>query len=276
MAAAGEFDLDAYFARIEFTGDCAPTLDTLTSIAYCHALAIPFENLYPFLGQSVSLDLSALQRKLVDHRRGGWCFEHNLLLREALLALGYEVTALAARVLWGGPPDRITPRSHMLLRVGVPDDPQPYLVDVGFGGMTPTSALLFSRGVEQTTPHEPFRVGDIDGDFTVEALVGDAWVTLYRFDLTPQYPVDYEAANWYLSTHPSSHFVNGLTAARPAADRRYALNNRRLNVHHLDGTSERHVLGSADELIECLRRDFHIELDNPDPLRGAFDRIPND
>src|SRR5262245_53087122 len=132
-------NLDAYLQRIGHDGPVAPTLDVLQAIVFRHATTIPFENLAPFLGLPVDLSLDALEDKLVAQRRGGYCFEHNLLLWQALSAIGFDVSGLAARVLWNGPEERITPRSHMLLRIA--GDEGTRVVDVGFGGMTLTGVL---------------------------------------------------------------------------------------------------------------------------------------
>ena len=63
--------------------------------------AFPFENLDILLGRAIRLDLESLQRKLVAERRGGYCFEQNLLFAAALEALGFDVTLLSARVRYG-------------------------------------------------------------------------------------------------------------------------------------------------------------------------------
>src|SRR6476646_6829320 len=110
-------DLDAYFERIRYAGGRAPTLATLAAIHARHAEAIAFENLNPLMGWPVRLDVESLQQKMVRDGRGGYCFEQNLLFKHALDALGFRVTGLAARVLWGAPEDTVTARSHMVLRV---------------------------------------------------------------------------------------------------------------------------------------------------------------
>jgi N-hydroxyarylamine O-acetyltransferase len=93
-------DLYAYFARIGYHGERTPTLAALRAIHRLHPQAIPFENLNPLLRWPVRLDAGSLERKLVHEARGGYCFEHNLLLREVLEALGFHTTGLAARVVW--------------------------------------------------------------------------------------------------------------------------------------------------------------------------------
>src|SRR5476649_596419 len=95
-----QIDLDSYFARVGYEGPPTPTLATLSRLHALHAAAIPFENLSPFLGELVRLDVDSLVDKLVARRRGGWCFEQNLLFFHALEAIGFEVTRLAARVRW--------------------------------------------------------------------------------------------------------------------------------------------------------------------------------
>ena len=66
-------------------------------------------------------------------RRGGYCYEHNLLLSHVLQQLGFLVRGLAARVLWNVSEGTVRPRSHMLLLVDL--DNRHYVADVGFGVM---------------------------------------------------------------------------------------------------------------------------------------------
>ena len=256
-------DLDAYFERIGYAGARTPTLETLRAIHLRHAQAIPFENLNPLLRWPVRLDAASLEQKLVRDRRGGYCFEQNLLLSHVLRALGFSVTGLAARVLWNVPDGVVTPRGHMLLLIDLDDDA--YVVDVGFGGLTLTGPLRLEPDVEQATPHEPFRLRRAGDTFVMQALVNAEWKALYRFDLQEQLLPDYEVTNWYLSNHPHSHFVTGLVVARPDRDRRYVLRNREFAVHHLNGSTERRVLRTASELRATLEEVFRLTL--PDASR---------
>ncbi|TIM20060.1 MAG: arylamine N-acetyltransferase, partial [Mesorhizobium sp.] len=202
------FDIDAYFARIGYTGLRDASLETLESLHLLHPQAIPFENLDPFLGHPVRLDLASLQEKIVARGRGGYCFEHNLIFMHVLKALGFAVSGLAARVLWGQPDDAITARSHMLLRVEL--DGRTYIADVGFGGLTLTAPLLLRPGLEQKTPHETFRMVETGDHFRLQANVGGDWRTVYRFDMQQNYEVDYSVSNHFLSTHPTSHFLSSV------------------------------------------------------------------
>lgn len=263
------FDLDAYLRRIGHDGPVSSDLATLQALVFRHACTIPFENLDPVLGRPPLLDPASLQRKLVQGGRGGYCFEQNLLLRQALLAIGFRVVAHTARVLWGQPEDHVSPRSHMLLRVDFDDGPR--IVDVGFGGQTLTGVLRLEPGIEQPTPHEPFRLLPVDREFKLQALAGGEWRSLYRFDLQEQWPVDYEAANWYLATHPQSHFVTGLIVARPQPGSRHALRNADYAVHRPDGGTERRTFADAAEVKSVLAGVFGLTL--PEGLDQALVRL---
>ncbi|MFY0539584.1 arylamine N-acetyltransferase family protein [Nannocystis pusilla] len=267
-----EIDLPAYLQRIDHHGGAAPTLATLAAIVKAHAAAIPFENLDPIVGRTPALDLAGLESKLVRGGRGGYCFEHNLLLSHALRAIGFQVRGLAARVIWNQPEGRVTPRSHMLLHVDL--DGAPHIVDVGFGGLTLTGVLRLVGDVEQPTPHEPFRLVEDGGYFAMQALVRGEWRPLYRFDLQEQFQPDYEVTNYFLSTHPTSHFRTGLMAARALADRRLALRNRDYAVHHFGGETERRVLDSTEELRRVLADEFRIDLPADPALDQALAGLP--
>jgi N-hydroxyarylamine O-acetyltransferase len=263
--------LDAYFQRIGYGGSRSPTLKTLQAIHQHHAETIAFENLNPLFKQPVRLDLASLQQKLIHKGRGGYCFEQNLLLRSVLLALGFQVTNLAARVVWNMPEGVITPRSHMLLWINL--DGEAYIADVGFGGLTLTAPLSLTPGIEQNTPHEPFRLLQVDDAYLMQAKLGQEWKPLYAFDLQAQQLPDYEVSNWYVSTHPSSLFVTSLIAAKPDRDRRSGLRNNQLTVHYLDGRTERRILSTAAEFRTALEEIFCIQLGAIANLDQALQQI---
>src|SRR4051794_7783475 len=149
-------DLDRYCRRIGLTEMGRPDLALLQTIIAGHTASIPFENLDVILGRPIRLDIGSIQAKLVDSRRGGYCFEQNTLLRAVLERLGFQVTSLMARVVRGNAADALTPRTHLFLRVDLPEGA--YLADVGFGNLTPTRPLRLDSNEAQPTEHEPFRL----------------------------------------------------------------------------------------------------------------------
>ncbi|WP_213779156.1 arylamine N-acetyltransferase [Caballeronia sp. dw_276] len=248
--------LAAYFDRIGYTGPREASGETLAALHRLHPQAIPFENIDTLLGLTPRLDLESVFAKLVSARRGGYCFEHNLLFRAVLETIGFETTGLAARVLWADP-DAMLPRTHMMLLVETPDET--WLADVGFGSMTLTAPLVFDNGREQATPHETFRLDLIErGDFKLLVKLGDTWKPVYRFDLEPQVPSDYDMANHYVSTLPDSVFVNHLIVGRVVPGQRQTLFDRTLTRR---GKAEEHRdIATAAEARDALEDTFGLSL----------------
>lgn len=273
---AEHMNIDKYLQRINFDQSLAPTLETLRGIVLCHVTSIAFENLNPLLGMPVSLELADVERKLVDDGRGGYCFEQNLLLSEALRVIGFQVTALAARVLWMQPDDTTKMRSHMLLRVDLDD--RIYLVDVAFGGQTLTGALELVADVEQPTPHEVFRLirqsAEPGSDWRMQARLRGGWHTLCSFDLQPQHAIDYHAVNYFVSTHPTSYFVHNLVAARPTRDGRYTLSNREFSFRSINGEEQRCTLHDTAEIRAVLQDNFNIALPDTAQLDKRLAQLP--
>lgn len=203
---SSEFDLDAYLERIGLGGRPG-----LFEVHRAHATSVPFENLDPRRGVPVSLELDDLQAKLVGARRGGYCFEQNLLLAAALRALGMEVSPILARVRAGAPPGTIRPRSHLVLRVR--DDRGAWHADVGFGLGTLLDPIPFGPGGVHVQSGWGFRI-EADGDeLVLQASQDGEWVDQYGFVPAEAPMVDIEVGNWFTSTHPRSPFVTGLIAA---------------------------------------------------------------
>jgi N-hydroxyarylamine O-acetyltransferase len=268
-------DLDAYFRRIAYAGESEPTLGTLTAICAAHPAAIPFENIDPLLGRPPLLAPGALAAKLVGQRRGGYCYEQNALLRLALLALGMEVTSLAARVLWMSPPGSpVRARSHMLLKVGgLSDAPgESFIVDAGFGGHLLAAPLRFVPGLAQRTPGGTERLVQ-DGEFWfLEADIAGSWVPAYRYTLEPHLPVDYEPLNWFTATHPDSIFRHNLRAERLTPGGRASLLNDRLTWRPTGGQATSRQLSDAQEFGRAIDELFGIT--PPVSASELFDRIP--
>ena len=265
-----EFRLNDYLARIGHHGPVAADLATLKALQLAHLDAIPFEALDPLLRRPVKLDLASVQAKLVQGRRGGYCYEHNILLRAALAAIGFEVTGLAGRVRWMSPPDSPPgPKTHMLLKVELAEGA--YLADAGFGACLLDAPLQLKTELEQTTAMGTYRLTQSDGLFWLDAKREGGWRTMYVFDLQPQLQSDYELGNWFTSTNPTIPLTTRLIMERLAGNRRYRLVDRTLSTEARDGevVSER-VLQSARELGEVLRDTFSIT--PPVPAEEIFDR----
>ena len=107
----------------------------------------------------------------------------------------------------------------------------------------------------------------------MQSRIAGEWKSLYRFDLSEQHAIDYEAPNYYLSTHPDSIFRTTLRAARAEADRRHALLNNQYAVHHVNGPTDRRTLRSVKEIRRTLEESFPLRLPARDALDAALARF---
>src|SRR5947209_6673576 len=93
-------DLDVYLARIAYAGPRQPSLAVLEALHAAHHVAISYENIDLLLRQPIGLDVMTLHAKMTSGRRGGYCFEQNIYFQHVLVAMGFHVRAVAARVFW--------------------------------------------------------------------------------------------------------------------------------------------------------------------------------
>jgi N-hydroxyarylamine O-acetyltransferase len=265
-------DLDAYLARIGLRGRPG-----LAQLHRAHVTSIPFENLDPQRGVPVSLVPADLERKLVAGRRGGYCFEHNLLLKAALEALGAEVDLFLARVRRGAEPGVTRPRSHLVLRVRAGEGS--WHADVGFGLGGLLEPLPFGPGPPAEQSGWRLRVVEDGPDLVLQSRERDGWVDLYGFLPRPVPFIDVETSNWWTSTHPRSPFVTGLVVGIQATDgTRTSVTDwggLALTEHTPAGTSVTAI--SRKSLPELLATRFALDgfaLDGDGRLVPVGERLP--
>ena len=233
-------DQDAWLARIGYSGSRAPTLATL-------------------------------QRKMIGSRRGGYCFEQNMLFRGGLRSLGFDVTSFQARVVRGLAIDAPRPMFHMVLQVNLPEGP--YLADVGFGNVAPTAPLQLTVDVEQDTPHEVMRFIRMGDELTLQSRLGEWWEHIYRVVFLPRLDAEYEICNWFTASHPDNIHGRNLIVARPGPNRtRITLFNARLSVRHASGAVERRMLADRSEYCDVLTETFGVVLSDEE-LATALETV---
>lgn len=250
-------DLDRYFDRIEYNGPREPTLEVLNAILARQPDAITFEALDPLLGIVPDLDPKAIDSKLLDARRGGYCFEQNALLLRTLRTLGYDAEGLIARVWWMRLDDAAPgPWSHMAVRVRL--NGRDWLADSGFGSCVPTSALDFDIARPQETAHERFRILPSDDGWVLEAELDGSWARVYEVRRTPAASDEYRVMNELAATR--SHFASDLILARTTPDERIVVSGNRLTRRSPSGIIERAEL-DAQGLEDVIHTWFGIPFD---------------
>jgi N-hydroxyarylamine O-acetyltransferase len=251
-----ELDLDAYLERTGYNGPLEPTAGTLRELHRRHVETIPFENLEIMLGRPVVLDLPSLQAKLVAHRRGGYCYEHNLLFAAVLERLGYTFTGLSARVTMGT--GKLRPPTHMCIRAEV--DGMAWLADTGFGNAGLIEPIPMRPGQPARQGAWEYALAEAGhGVWALRSLQPEGWLELYTFTLEPRWPVDYMVLNWYTSTHPNSAFTQRPVVQKVSDSVRRSLVGAELAVIGPGWSRHTRAVDPA-ELPEVLAADFSIDL----------------
>jgi N-hydroxyarylamine O-acetyltransferase len=204
---ADNFLLQEYFDRIGFKGEARPDMDTVTELMRCQLFSVPFENLDVQAGKIISLVPEEIVDKIINRRRGGYCFEVNGLFAMALEALDIPYQFVAARPMLY--PVR-KPRTHMAIVVKA--DNREWLCDLGFGSYGIRAPMrLDLLDVEIRQDFDTYMLGKTnEREYLLQALVEGRWADQFAFDLSPQEWIDFAPANYLSSTHPDAIFVQKL------------------------------------------------------------------
>ncbi len=256
--------MDAYLRRIGADRPQHADAAALRDLQLRHLRTVPFENLSVHFGEDIVLEDKALLAKVVDGRRGGFCYELNGAFAALLRDLGYTVTLLEGRVFGDGGRLGI-PYDHLGLLVEPADGSGRWLADVGFGDHAHHPLAFDERG-DQTDPAGTFRI--------VETEFGD--IDLHR-DGKPQFRLatrprsleDFRAGAWWHRTSPASHFTQSVVCSRLTEEGRITLSGRKLVVTE-HGERREQPLADDAAVLAAYREHFGLELDRlpPDP-RGA-------
>jgi N-hydroxyarylamine O-acetyltransferase len=251
-------NVDSYLDRINYRDTLVPNAETLRKLQVAHLVAVPFENLSIHAGEPIVLRDDALFSKIVERRRGGFCYECNGLFAALLRALGFEVNMLSAEVA-DSEGCFSQPFDHMALLVNLD---QRWLVDVGFGDSFLEPLLLDERG-EQTQGNRTFRITS-DGDYLIlERRQNEEWKAQYRFQLQPYQYDDFAEMCRYHQTSPESHFTKQRICSRATADGgRISLSEMRLIITANDGQRREELLPDNEGYQTALRDHFGIVMPN--------------
>ncbi len=247
-------DTQAYLNRISYSGPTIPNAETLRLLQVTHLQTVPFENLSIHAGEPIILNDDALIRKIVDRRRGGFCYELNGLFAALLRSLGFEVTMISAQVASADGtfgPDF----DHMALMVTLAER---WLVDVGFGDSF-LEPLRLDEVDEQIQGHRAYRIFP-EGEYLVleRRSNTDEPERQYRFALTPyQYP-DYAGRCRYHETSPQSHFTQERICSRATPAGRISLSGLHFITTDVSGERQERILANEAEYATMLRDHFGI------------------
>ncbi len=254
-----------YLSRINYHGPLSPTLDILRALHRQHMYTVPFENLNIHQHWPILLDEASLFQKIVQQRRGGYCFELNGLFANLLRQLGFKVDLLSAGV-WDG--KLYGPLSdHLCLLVHLEE---PWLADVGFGDSAIEPLRFNDRDEQPSGPNRTYRIQtEQDSLYSMwECQDEGEWRPGYLFGLQPMRMHDFSYANYYMQTSPESPFTRKRVCSRATPAGRVTLSELRL-ITSINGQREERDLADEQEWQAILREQFDIVLDAP-----LTDKVP--
>jgi N-hydroxyarylamine O-acetyltransferase len=253
-----EFDREAYLNRIGLDEVVSATETGLEALHRAQTFSIPFENFDIHLGRGISLDPLKLFDKLVNHQRGGYCFELNSLFGMVLDAFGFERRPLLSRVHITG---EMTARSHLLNLVHI--DGRDWIADVGFGSINLRAPIPLELDRIATRDGLKFRLIDSGNLGTMlQGLEDKDWKDMYSFDMEHVWPIDIEVGNHFTSTHPDVFFTRARVAVRTFPVGKLSLMDFLLR-EFADGDVNETNLEPGPAYLEALAKNFGIIIDEP-------------
>lgn len=249
-----QLEIKPYLERINYHGLLVPTAETLRELQVAHLRTVPFENLSIHANERIVLQDQSLFAKIVERKRGGFCYECNGLFAALLRAIGFDVVMLSAEV---AKPDGSfdQPFDHMTLMVSLA---QRWLVDVGFGDSF-LEPLLIDERSEQLQGDRAYRIV-ADGNYlSLSQRDHEEWKPQYRFTLQPYQYDDFAEMCSYHQTSPQSHFTQKRICSRATEEGgRVTLSDMRLITTTQSGQRYERTLQSEEEFAVVLREQFGV------------------
>lgn len=199
-------NIEAYLDRLNYQEETDNSVETLRKLHRAHVYAVPFENLNIHNDVWIELNPQQFFNKIVRNKRGGFCYEMNGLFYEALQRLGFECHFISCSVFFH-PIQQFAPYfGHVAIIVKDGDDL--WLTDVGFGSSF-LEPLKIVYDELQTQDGNLYRFTKLDHD---EILLersedGMAFLTMYKFTLTPRKLENFQEMCVFHQTSPLSPFT---------------------------------------------------------------------
>lgn len=257
-------NVDRYLSRLGLSraAVAGPGRDALARLQRAHVTTVPFENLAITGppegggGEGVSLDLDHLYGKLVERKRGGFCYELNGLFGWLLAELGFDAHRAPAMVL-DGEGEAGPPANHHTTVVALD---RRYVVDVGVAVPTIRRPLPLDGTVREDEAGVAWRVAESDrpdADYVTQfRQPGDDWENRYVFRDRAVGLDHFAVTCEYLATAPESPFT-GRPFATIATERGHKkLTPETLTV--IEGQETREESVHPGDWHDVLEREFGL------------------
>jgi len=245
-----------YLSRLGLDALPPPNLDGLHLLQDHHMRRVPFENLDVLLGRPLDLSPAALFEKIVNRKRGGYCFELNTLYAYLLSEAGFSPVPLLARV-WLRDPIETPPRTHLVYRVNL--NGEDWISDVGFGGRAARVPLKIEDGYEIDDGDGRIRIqADAGFGYRISRFQDGVWSDQYTVETQAAHHADILSGNHWTECHPQSHFRLGIGVGLFTRQGRTSFYGGTL-THRGQQTTSQDIRGVGPTL-DVLKSEFGLEL----------------
>ena len=183
-----------------------PSRNYLRKLHRLHLLRYPFENLDAYFHKKITINIRSIFNKIIPTRRGGFCYELNLLFYHLLIHLGYDCQLISARTYHEETDSYGREYDHMAILVKIQNDF--FLCDVGFGNGMIYPAKLDVDRLQMDHTHYVQIITDIDDIFYLRKTQdGESFKTLYQFEAKMREPIEFIDMCEFHQTNPQSQLV---------------------------------------------------------------------
>ncbi len=246
-----------YLRRIGIVeNNIEPTAENLKLLQRQHLLNVPFENLDIHWKRPILLDTERFYEKIVEEKRGGFCYELNASFNELLRNIGYQTRLVSARVN-DGKGGFGNEYDHLAIIVTIGE--LEFLADVGFGAFT-AEPLRFVTDLEQQDETGIFAIKrSDDGYLEIAKKDGEGWQSEYIFKPFGRDLSEFAEMCLYQQTSPESHFTRKKVCSLMTANGRKTLTDTKF-IKTKNGEKIETEILSDEEFDRILEREFQIKL----------------
>jgi N-hydroxyarylamine O-acetyltransferase len=250
-------NLRKYLDRIGFMGSPNVSIDTLKELHEKHMYSVPFENLDIHTGKEIKLNLENFENKIINLKRGGFCYELNGLFYDLLKSIGFDVKMVSGRVI----NEEDVPGAefdHMVLIVKIEDEE--YLADVGFGDSFISPLWINPDYVnEDSAGYYQIVKEDENNLKLLRSQDGVLFTPKYLFSMEKRELNEFEKMCEYHQTSPKSHFTKNKLCSQANKNGRITLINNKLIITR-DKEREEIPVHGEEEFNENLMKYFGLRI----------------
>ncbi|MEH6527337.1 MAG: arylamine N-acetyltransferase [Sneathiella sp.] len=249
-------DVESLLARIGYAGPVDVSLSILQDLKSAFLLSVPFENIDVHIPQEIKLIKGAAEKKIVQHQRGGFCYECNYLFHQLLIQIGFDSIICSAQMMKDG--NLLPPFEHMVLLVMI--EGKTFLVDVGNGESVRNPMDLQSKEAFRTPEGKKYRMGVLEGQLALECCDGNAsnWSTKFVIDPAPRRLEDFSDRCRFQQTSRQSVFTKQPMATLALPDGRRTIRGSQYTETKGKHLAEEFTLRDERTYFACLRDKFGL------------------